>query len=375
MAQGLNILWFQVLVIPYFLTILYLWYSLGNKGQHLQISDSSPDPHPPDIKFTVIIAVKNEEPNLPSLISDLKNLKYPPGSYEIIFSDDNSADNTWLLIKKGSEESDNINIIHSKGNGKKAAISTAIELAKGDYIVTTDADCKINPMWLNGLAEICKKTNADLIIGEADLANRPGLFGKLGSLEYLSLQAITAASACSGHPVLCSGANLCFKKDSVSNYSDIVKREVASGDDIFLLHEIKRKNGIIVFCSRKNTRVVTDSPGNIKSFIKQRMRWAGKGLKYNDPDTMLLALLVFITNTLIVIILALSAFYPRFLYVAGLFYFWKSIADLLLLLRYAKHRNRLKLVRYFIPAELLYPFYVVISTIAGMISIPRWNQK
>ena len=360
--------------MPYLLVIIYLWYSLGKREHHLQIRNRKPELQSADIKFSVIIAVKNEESNLPVLISDLKNLKSPSGSYEIIFSDDNSVDNSWLILRRSSEESDNINAIRSKGNGKKAAINNAVEIAKGDYIVTTDADCRINPGWLNGLAEICKETDADMVIGEVDLADRPGLFSNLGNLEYLSLQAITAATAYSGHPALCSGANLCFKKDSVSNYLDIVKEEIASGDDIFLMHEIKRKNGIIVFCGRENTRVVTDSPGNLRSFMKQRMRWAGKGLKYNDPDTMLLALLVFFTNILIVTMLGISVFYPRFLWVAGFLYLWKSIADLLLLSRYANHRNRLKLMRYFIPAGLLYPFYVVISTISGIISNPRWNQ-
>ena len=251
--------------------------------------------------------------------------------------------------------------------------NSAIKLVTEGYIIITDADCRIDPQWLHGIAGICKITGAELVIGEVDMKDSGGLFSKMLNLEYLSLQAITAATAWSGHPVLCSGANLCFKKDCASDYLNSVRGDIASGDDMFLLHDIKRRNGKIVFSNDETTRVVTGTPISLRTFLRQRMRWAGKGLKYRDRDTIVLASLVFITNTLIIAMLALATVYPEFLMGAGLLFLWKSITDLTLLSRYARQRNRLGLLICFIPVQLIYPFYVVISTISGLFLSPRWT--
>ncbi|RLC49394.1 MAG: hypothetical protein DRZ79_06085, partial [Candidatus Cloacimonadota bacterium] len=103
--------------------------------------------------FSIIIACRNEEKNLPFLFSALQKIDYPPEKYEIILVDDASSDNSLSLIKKFCETSENAYFIHlpikdEEFKGKKAALQKAAEKAKYDFLLFTDADCIVPENWL-----------------------------------------------------------------------------------------------------------------------------------------------------------------------------------------------------------------------------------
>ena len=92
------------------------------------------------MKISIIIPAKNEEKNVPILVDNIreafKKLKH---SYEIIFIDDGSTDNTLGEMKKLKDSK--IKIVSFRKNfGKSAALSVGFEKATGDVIFTMDAD-------------------------------------------------------------------------------------------------------------------------------------------------------------------------------------------------------------------------------------------
>ena len=97
--------------------------------------------------LSVIIPVYNEEKNIFPLFNRLKNELYNiKKSYEIIFVDDGSTDNTFFNINKIKNENKNIIIIHStKNQGLSSALNAGFKKASGKIIITMDGDLQNDP--------------------------------------------------------------------------------------------------------------------------------------------------------------------------------------------------------------------------------------
>ncbi len=93
-------------------------------------------------EVSVVIPVFDEGENLGPLYTQLKSvLEDMAKSYEIIFVDDGSSDNSFSILEKLYQKDSNIKIIQFRKNfGKSAALSAGFNCAKGETIITLDAD-------------------------------------------------------------------------------------------------------------------------------------------------------------------------------------------------------------------------------------------
>jgi len=97
--------------------------------------------------LSVVIPAYNEEENVPILYEKLKKVLDGLGQdYEIIFVDDGSTDGTYQRLKQLAEKDSKLKIIRFKRNyGQTAAMFASFEHAKGDVIITLDADLQNDP--------------------------------------------------------------------------------------------------------------------------------------------------------------------------------------------------------------------------------------
>jgi len=97
--------------------------------------------------LSVVIPAYNEEENVPILYEKLKKVLDGLGQdYEIIFVDDGSTDGTYQRLKQLAEKDSRLKIIRFKRNyGQTAAMSAGFEHAKGNVIITLDADLQNDP--------------------------------------------------------------------------------------------------------------------------------------------------------------------------------------------------------------------------------------
>lgn len=117
------------------------------------------------MKISVVIPVFNELESLPDLVEELKLNLNNFKDWEVIFVDDGSSDksNNWLF--KLSNENDNFKLIQFFRNyGKSAALSEGFKNAKGDYIITMDADLQDDPAEIPNLINKLEK-GWDLVSG------------------------------------------------------------------------------------------------------------------------------------------------------------------------------------------------------------------
>jgi len=367
MKSGETMSWiFIIPVLIYFLILVYICRNLVSiKPFRSEVK--------PDVKLSVIVACKNEEKNLPVLLSDLYSQDYPPELFEVIIVDDSSVDRTFKLAS-GYNKLKGLRVIRNKGKGKKSAMRTGIETAGYDLIITTDADCRMGRGWISTIAAFYKENRPDMIIGPVMLDGKPGLLKRFQELEFLSLQGITAGTASGGNPVMCNGANLSFTREAYHKHAHNLHDEIASGDDVFFLHSLKKDpDAKIMWLSAGDSIVATKPADSAGSFLRQRARWISKVKAYNDIFTMLLAIVTFVTIVDMIFLLISGIFKPLFLAILAVSFFIKSVPDLLILSETARRYGNLSLLIWFIPAQVIYPFYVIAVALFAIAGKVKWR--
>lgn len=119
------------------------------------------------MKLSVVIPVFNEAENLQPFYKKLKEaLSKFSHEYEIIFIDDGSSDNSSEVLKKIASDDQRVLLIKFNRNyGQTQALHAGFQKAKGDIIVTLDADLQNNPEDIQGLIEKLMDTHSDVISG------------------------------------------------------------------------------------------------------------------------------------------------------------------------------------------------------------------
>jgi len=117
--------------------------------------------------ISVVIPLLNEAESLPELYNWIaKVMQSNSFSYEIIFIDDGSTDTSWKIIKELVREHAEVKGIRFQNNfGKSQALHAGFKAAKGDVIITMDADLQDSPDEIPELFDLIKKENYDLISG------------------------------------------------------------------------------------------------------------------------------------------------------------------------------------------------------------------
>ncbi len=356
-----------ILIVPYF--ILFIRISLGlRKIKAFSFSSA------PSVRVSVIVACRNEEENLSSLLDSISLQDYPRDLYEVIIVDDNSDDRTFN-IAGGYTRSGNLTVIHNQGKGKKEAIRSGIEVSTGTLIITTDADCSMGTGWIKTIAAFREKYNPDMIICPVILEERPGFFGKFQSLEFLGLQGVTAGTALRGNAVMCNGANLAFTKETYLKYMDNLHPGLVSGDDIFLLHNLKKDHqSNILWLESSDAVVTTASSSTLWSYLSQRKRWISKAGVYDDSLTIMTGIIVFVAAMLQLAVLVSLFFNSDFIALFAVVFLLKSIPDYLILKNTSARYGKEFLMPWFIPAQLIYPVYVLCVVLRGLIPQKEWKN-
>lgn len=119
------------------------------------------------MNISVIISLLNEEESLPELNAWIERVmdqhKY---TYEILYVDDGSTDNSWKVIQSLGSENENIRGIKFQRNyGKSAALNRGFDAAQGDVIITMDADLQDSPDEIPELYRMIVEEGYDLVSG------------------------------------------------------------------------------------------------------------------------------------------------------------------------------------------------------------------
>lgn len=119
------------------------------------------------MNISVVIPLFNEEESLPELSAWIDRvMQANQFSYEVIMIDDGSTDTSWEVIENLRKENQHIKGIKFQRNyGKSAALNEGFKAAKGDVIITMDADLQDSPDEIPGLYRMIAEDGFDMVSG------------------------------------------------------------------------------------------------------------------------------------------------------------------------------------------------------------------
>lgn len=322
--------------------------------------------------ISVVVAMRNEEGNIQALIQSLNSLAYPREKYEVILVNDHSVDRTRELADGMIRNVKNIRLfdLPPGKEGKKQALAFAIQETKFDTIATTDADCSFSKNWLQCISFCFEDPGTKMVTGAVKLTSDHSFFYRLQSAEFILLIGSGAAAIGLGHPVMCNGANLAFRKEvfnEVAGYKD--NAHIASGDDEFLMRKIFGRYPKGIRFLNLYEGVVSSRPQRtLNDFIHQRIRWAGKWRHNTDLVTQALAVFIFMSHLSFIGLILLNLESPNGtmapvfvkIFLEGVFFYWIG-----------RFLDRGFDIPAFLVWQFLYPIYV---TIIGLSSLTRGYQ-
>ncbi|MEZ4908876.1 MAG: glycosyltransferase [Saprospiraceae bacterium] len=321
---------------------------------------------------SIIIIGRNEANNIQKCLQSIHDNSYPKNKYEIIYIDDHSDDNSIEILSnidfnnfKFLELKDYINN-ENINNFKKEAIRIAIDNSKSDFIIQSDADVIVPTDWIYFHSVNLLSSEKTFNTGPVFYSFSKGILGNFQYYDLITTMGVTCAGIASEKFFLANGANMSFTKQI---YYDINSESttLASGDDVFFIQECKNNSEIkINFIKHKNAYVITQAETTIGNFIKQRVRWGTKTVFYKDKWLKSMILLVFMSNSLLIIdfILSINIFSALFLFF--FFLILKLIIDIFFIKSIIKFYNLKSNLISIIISLILYPFYI---TIIGIMSL------
>ena len=229
---------------------------------------------------SIIIAIRNGEDALPKLLRDLSSQDYV-GVLEFILVDDQSEDSTKQLIEEMSTKDKRFKYkssVHgdSSLNYKKRALDAGIQKARGEWLLFSDADCRLKSTWVRGMASYFEQ-DVDYVVGFSEVERGTRLVTRFQSFDFLMLMIAARGSTNSGKAWASSGQNQAYRKSlykKVGGYSQIANK--LQGDDSLFLQICRKQNSAkVIFADKPECRTIARQEKTWRAFIKQRMRWAG----------------------------------------------------------------------------------------------------
>lgn len=353
----------SVLLVGFYAFQLRKWrIAWRNEPSHVPSNDET--------KVSVIIPIHNELKHIDDLLLSL--FHQFKAANELIFVCDNCTDGSEVYLKRLIYDRRDCKLIINNGKpGKKESQRLGVEVASNDIVIFLDADCNLPKWWIGATMSYHCKHRPDLLIAPVLMRGDGSVFQHLVELEFLALQMCTAGATVCGTPFMCNGANLSFAKVAYKRHKGNPK--YASGDDMFLLSDIKKSGGSIAYLKSKDAVVTTHAPHNLYRYLCQRTRWLRKSTGYSDKKVISVALLVFLVNMSILALLALSVFYPPTTVALGIVFVVKLYSEYRLLREGARFWNVIVDFASVFLLALAYPLNVLLITILSIFRNPkRW---
>jgi 1,2-diacylglycerol 3-beta-glucosyltransferase len=179
-------------------------------------------------RVAIIVAARNEERNIGRCLDSLLKLEYPAELLDIVIVDDGSTDLTAEIIKSYAERHSHIQLLHAGSpaghlRGKTNAVARAFDIARGEIVMLTDADCIVPPRWVDETVKYYVDEKVGLVPGFTEIAWQTP-FHAMQTMDWFSLFSVAAATTKLGVPLTAVGTNFSVRRsayDAVGGYRAI----------------------------------------------------------------------------------------------------------------------------------------------------------
>ena len=348
---------------------------------------------------SVVVAARNEAASIEACLASILSADYPEDRFEIVVVDDFSEDATAAIVQRmqrrlrtsevpvgidadDDEKPERLRLVRMQempdvpAGHKGHALACGIEAACGEILLTTDADCRVGPGWI---WEMVRAFGPDVAFVSGPVLYPPGRsrFGDLQALEFLGLIAVGAGAIGAGRPNLCNSANVAYRRTAY----DALRRSPAVGplrpneDEVLLQTIAAETDWKVAFCPSPKAAVDAEPLAGVRTFLEQRRRWAASGARYPSPVLVASIAGVWLFYALLLAGLVAAPFvpvlWPAALGALGV----KIVSEALLLVPACRHFGRARLLRYFLPEQILQIPYVVSIGAVGALGSVHWKGR
>ncbi|WP_279081482.1 glycosyltransferase family 2 protein [Lactobacillus apis] len=248
-------------------------YVFKNKKKDFTILDSREQPF-----ITIMVPAHNEEVTIEETISYLLNeLNYT--NYEVLVIDDFSTDNTPKILHKLQQQSKRLRVIRlAENKGKAHAFNIGLAFAKGDLVLSNDADTLPEADALMRYVNYFNSPegqNIAAVTSNVEVRNRTKLITKSTTVEFSSIVGIIkrAEMGVFGSIFAYSGANTMYRKSALIDVG--MFRQDRATEDISVAWDHQLNNWLAVFAPEIISYTLV--PETLKELYHQRKRWAKGG--------------------------------------------------------------------------------------------------
>jgi glycosyltransferase involved in cell wall biosynthesis len=312
--------------------------------------------------FSIVVCAHNEEEMIKPLLKSFESIDYPQDKYEIILVDDYSTDKTFQVISSFSLDKSNVQAIqpsqkYSDYKGKKAGLQSAVDIAKNDIILFTDADSTVPSNWISSFNSYYT-SDMGMVLGYIRGINLKGILKfkrVISSGIFSSMVAINRAFSC-------TGGNLSVRRETINTVGGYERiKYYTSGDDKQLLNLITKTKWKIAY-NGDVTLIERDRKFSKEMQKNQSKRHYGK-FSMSSPFHQFFSILILLFYIFLPISLIID--YKLFMiYMFGMMVFYFSAL--------ITHREKLAFSDLY--NLVLYPYYMLYYSVLGSFTGFEWKK-
>lgn len=361
--------------------VLLIWLRNGLKTLPRKGDQPRPGTSP---LVSVIVAARNEENTIGTLLKDAVNQDYPGDRIEIIVVNDHSTDGTGDRVESFSATYPFVHHVQPETpppgwSPKKWALRAGVARSKGEILLLTDADCSLPREWISTMVAPFRDAYTGMVAGPSPMKKNGGIWERTLMLDSMGQDALAAGGLSRGIPLTASGRNLAIRRkafDKIQGYTGI--ESLFSGDDDLMMHKVASGGWNLTFCLTSTAEASSPPPPDLVSFVRQRLRFASKGrtyflLPFVSGKFRAILILIFLTN--------LSVLAGQIQFLSTLQSVWllplfvKILSDGLLLSRYLGILDQPLFPGIFLVTEVWHSLYVTIFGLLGSFFSVTWKGR
>ena len=230
---------------------------------------------PPQLSFSLIIPVRNEEKVIAQTLKAMKKINYPRDKYEIIITarDDDTKTVGKILESLGHlPPSFNLLVYENFPNSKPQGLNAALKYAQKDIVGIFDAEDEPHPDILNAVNTTFQKKKVDIVQSGVQLINVAShWYSPHNCLEYYFWfkSVLPFFSRFGANPL--GGNTVFFKKDIIEAAAGWDEKCLTEDAEIGVRLSSLGKKTAVIYDEQMATR--EETPPTLDGFIKQRTRW------------------------------------------------------------------------------------------------------
>ena len=230
---------------------------------------------------SIVVAARDEQAFITACVESLIDQTYPRNQYEVLVVDDDSSDDTRAILESYADEVCVLSPLPEFAGyaAKKRPMASGLARARGEIILTTDADCTVPPTWVKTMVEHFTPETS-VVAGYSRIAPvSSGIVHRFQTFDFHALLSAAAGAIGVGRSWAATGQNFAFRRsifDLVGGYESIANRP--SGDDVLLLQRFRKARATTAFCSDPAGHATTWRSESLSGLVNQRRRWASNAI-------------------------------------------------------------------------------------------------